>query len=152
MDNPRDKMLRSMCQFLALSDNDKLAFLPAINPNVRYVVNDAGDRTDNPCFYYGNAIYEFIDRSGTGGSDEFSNLIREIGSLLAVMIEQQASYGFIWYLDKKAYGIAGDADRLWRILRRLAIQALTEKQWPQGLPEVPFSETGRTGMWNPASK
>ena len=138
-------MIRSMCQFLALNNDDKLMFLPKIDSNISYVINDAGDCTDNPCFYYSNAIYEMICRSISGKTD-FGKLIQDIGSLLSVMIEQRAQYPFIWYLDKTTYRVSGDADRLWRILQRLSIQALHKKNWPQEFPAIPFSETGRTGI------
>jgi hypothetical protein len=148
MNNTSEKMLRSMCQFLALSDKDKLEFLPASNPEVKYQVNEMGDQTDNPLYYYCNAFFEFIDRYHEKSGD-FSELIRDIGTLLAIMIEQRSSYGFIWHIDKiEIGGIWGPADRVWNILRRLAIQALSERKWPQGFPEVPFCETGRTGKWH----
>ena len=146
MEKPADQMLRAMCQFLALGNSEKLEFLPAINPSVTYVVNACGDKTDNPLFYYCNAAYELMDRYRGGGFDEFSDLIGDIYVIVSIMIEQKKEYPYIWYMDKRACLVSGPADRIWNVLRRLAIQALSARGWPQGFPEIPFAATGYSGV------
>ena len=78
MEKAADEMLRAMCQFLALSKPEKLEFLPGIDPSVTYVVNACWDKTNNPLFYYCNAVYELTDRYRGGRLDEFADLVGDI--------------------------------------------------------------------------
>jgi hypothetical protein len=146
VEKPADQMLRSMLQFLTLKNEEKLAFLPPTNDSDYYIINACADRTRNPLFYYCNAAYELMDRYWGGDLNEFSQLICEIDSLLAFIIETKESYSYIWYLDKVAYSISGPADLIWSVLRRLALAALAARSWPAGPPEIPFSETGYSGV------
>ena len=40
----------------------------------------------------------------------FAELIAEINSIVAIIIEQQKQYPFIWYIDKAAYPVCGPAE------------------------------------------
>jgi hypothetical protein len=146
MEKAADEMLRAMCQFLALSKPEKLEFLPGTDPSVTYVVNACWDKTNNPLFYYCNAVYELTDRYRGGRLDEFADLIGDICAILSIMIEQKKEYPYIWYMDESALVTLVPANRLWDVLRRLAIQALGVRGWPQGFPEIPFAETGYSGV------
>ncbi len=148
-------MLQAMCQFLALSQEEKLAFLPPIRKDVAYMFNECGDRTNNPLYFYCNAIFELTDRYRGPSAGGFAELIADINCIVAIMIEQQKQYSFIWYLDKTAYPICGPADRVWSVLRRLAEQALAIRQWPKGPPSIPFKETtwaGTLGRTEPENR
>jgi hypothetical protein len=95
MEKPADEMLRAMCQFLALSKPEKLEFLPGFDPSVTYVVNACWDTTNNPLFYYCNAVYELTDRYRGGRLDEFADLIGDICVIVTIMIEQKKDYPYI---------------------------------------------------------
>jgi hypothetical protein len=144
-----DGMLQAMCQFLALSEDEKLAFLPPIRNDVAYQINDCGDRTSNPLYSYCNAIFELTDRFHGPREGGFAELIADINSLVAIIIEQQKQYPFIWYIDKTAHPVCGPADRVWNVLRRLAEHALAIRQWPKGPPAIPFAETTWAGTRGP---
>jgi hypothetical protein len=146
MELPADQMLRSMLQFLALCDEEKLMFLPAINPLTSFMHNECGDRTNNPLFYYCSAAFELMDRYHGGRHDELCGLVADIKEMLSIMLWLQPQLPHIWYLDKKAYSVSGEGDRLWNVLRILAIQALSARAWPRVLPEIPFGETGWSGV------
>ncbi len=153
METPKDQMLRSMLQFLALSDDDKLIFLPAIDPLTTYMHNDAGDRTDNPLFYYCNAVFELMDRYRGGHFDELSRLVADIKEMLSIMLWLKPQLPYMWYLDKKTYGgELAEGNRLWNVLELLAIQALSARGWPKVHPEIPFLETGWSGVREPAAR
>jgi hypothetical protein len=145
VDSATQEMLESMLRFFALTNGRKLSFLPAAEPLVGYVLNECGDRTENALLYYCNAAFELTDRVVDASSEEFQALVLDIHAVLAVMIEQESAYPYIWYLDKSACPVSGPADRLWNILGRLALEALAAKGWSPGFPGVPFLETGRTG-------
>jgi hypothetical protein len=49
-------------------------------------------------------------------------------------------------MDESALVTSIPANRLWDVLRRLAIQALGVRGWPQGFPEIPFAKTGYSGV------
>ncbi len=141
-------MLRSMCQFFALTSDEKLAFLPPIG-ETHYMYNECGDRTFNPLFYYCNAAFELMDRACGGGSGlqaGFDGIVADIRAMLSMMV-LKAYPSHIWHLDKtQCYVMTGEEDRYWSILQRLAIQALSEKSWSRTFPEIPFDETGWSGV------
>jgi hypothetical protein len=150
MEKPADQMLRSMCQFLASSDEEKLAFLPRMERGLTYMYNECGDGTDNPLIAYCSAVYELMDRYHDRDSAEFSGLIRDIAALVSVMFELgRQGFSYLWYLDKTTCPVSGEVDRLWSVLRRLAIQALAARGWPRARPEIPFDETGWSGVRQP---
>jgi hypothetical protein len=149
MEKPIDQMLRTMLRFLALADEEKLTFLPPTSDSEFYIVNEAGDRTRNPLFYYCNAVFELMSRYSVGHSEEFANVAADITALLDNIIATKEINGPMWYLEKKradSWGTAFSADRLWNILRRLALVALAARGWEAGPPEIPFSETGYSGV------
>jgi len=135
--------LRTVCQFLALSDEGKLKFLPPVREGVKYMFNESGDQTENPLFFYANAIYELTDRYR--GSAEVADVVAEINCVIDLMIGYK-DIAFIWYLDKRAMPVWGNADRLWRVLQRLAISVLEKMNWPQAFPEVPFARMTWSGI------
>ena len=134
-----DRMLQSMCQFLALSEEEKLAFLPPISNELTYPVNACGDSTNNPLYFYCNEIFELTDRYQGPREGGFAALIADISSLVSIMIEQRNQYPHIWHIAK-SYPLRGPADRVWNVLRRLAEQALEIRHWPKGHPEIPFAQ------------
>jgi hypothetical protein len=140
-----DRMLQAMCQFLALSEDEKLAFLPPIRKDVTYKINECGDRTNNPLYSYCNAIFELTDRYHGPSEGGFAELIADINSIVAIMIEQRKKYPYVWYIDETKPRVSGPADRVWSVLRRLAEQALAIRQWPKGLPTIPFAVTTWAG-------
>lgn len=150
MDSGTRNMLRSMLRFLALPTAEKLEFLPAVEPPVTYLMNECGDRTEDPLLYYVNAVFELTERSVPASSQQFQSLVLDINSLLAVMIEQTEAYPYIWHLDKARCPVTGPADRLWNILERLAREALAMNGWVTGRPEIPFSQTDWDGTMNEA--
>lgn len=146
MERATEDMVRAMLCFFALTDREKLRFLPPVDQGATYLLNECGDRTENPLLYYCNAAFELTDRNLGATSEELQVVVLDINSLLAVMIEQSAAYPYVWYLDKRAFPVTGPADRLWNVLRRLAAEALTIQGWVAGPPEIPFAETGWRGV------
>jgi hypothetical protein len=146
MEKPADQMLRSTCQFLASSNEEKLAFLPAIDNQISYMYNECGDRTHNPLVYYCSAAYELMSRHRGLDQDEFSGLMVDISAMLSVMFDLgRTGYPWIWELDKRGR-LVGEVDRCWTVLQRLAVLALTARGWPRTRPEIPFRETGWSGF------
>jgi hypothetical protein len=79
-------MLRSICQFLASSNQEKLAFLPESNKSITCMYNACGDRTHRPLVYYCSAACDLMGRYHGGREDEFSGLMLDMSATLSVML------------------------------------------------------------------
>jgi hypothetical protein len=145
MEKPADRMLRSMCQFLASGSKEKLVFLPDEHSSLSYMYNECGHETRNPLYYYCSAACELMSRYQGGRQDEFSDLILDINAMLSIMFDHWRQDSFLWELDKENCIVAGAADRFWTVLQRLATLALSARGWPKTYPEIPFIETGWSG-------
>ena len=142
MSGPDDEMIYSILRFFSLSNIEKLKILPPIDPSVLYMFNEAGDRTNFPMEFYSSAAYEAIDwyYKRTGLDAKFKDILRDIRFLLDILFLISRGYKATWLIDKNRFPITSSYDRVWNLLQRLSLEALTANQWTPGPPQVPFSE------------
>jgi hypothetical protein len=142
--------LRSMLQFLAISSAEQLAYLPPFWPWIDYLIDDTGDRTDNPLYYFTYRTWEFLERHDFG-EDEFGRAVRDVWTVLTIMFDP--GYEYIWIPGGPTEkSVSGPADGLWNVIRRLAGQALLLRGWETKRPELPFEQIIYVSKLGPSTR
>jgi hypothetical protein len=143
-----DEKLLKVLQFLALDSGGKLACLPKFPIGEELEIFRTNYRSDNPLFCIGYECFDCIERNKLG-PDEASQILADMEALLDEMIGHEKGW-WIWSVEEP--GLARSTHFFWRILRRLAIEVLNQRNLPDDVPTIELTNFITVGRWVPTRK
>ena len=136
----------SALRYLALSNREKMKYLPIRNPEVRYEPPDEGDDVEgDPEVAFRAAFRLLIEAHIDLPQDELHSIRRELLCVMTLMLNA-VNHGAddIWWLNKEQSGFRSELDASWLVVQRLALLALKSAGVEAAPPQLPFEDLIRS--------
>jgi hypothetical protein len=142
-----NETLTSVLQFLAMNENEKIAYLPRVDPQVTYYHKELDEDVLFPSRVVANSCYQILDREFQDYSEEMKPILNDLKILLYVALDSDARGPYMWVIEKGSFGISGPYDGLWDILRRIASLALKQLAIPSKTGILDYSHLAGSCGW-----
>lgn len=129
-----------MLRFLALSQSEKMRYLPADCDGVCYVTPDGDAEIAFAAEAALRAAFKAVDSAAWDAPEEIKPLLLEIHCVMVMMFDLADRVDYVWLLDKEKHPISGPYDDAWLVLKRLATQALQHAGRGVSSPTVMFAD------------
>lgn len=153
----RKIVAHSIMLFFAMEKVEQEQYLPAIDPEVKYVWDgDTGDKTKYPAYYFSFRAMDYLSVFPPRSSPTVWDMIYEMRELLNLMAtmspdppfdlpyREQGSWSdrffILWLFGPPYTGVGGSGDILWGVLRRYARLILADPRWVFDYPLLSFEE------------
>lgn len=129
-----------MLRFLALSQSEKMRYLPADADGLHYVPADCGAEIAFAAEAAVRAAFKAVDSAVPDASEVIKPLLLEIRCVMEMMLDLAERIDYVWLLDKEKHPISGPYDDAWLVLKRLASLALQQASRDVSSPTVTFTD------------
>lgn len=129
-----------MLRFLALSQSEKMRYLPADADGLCYVTADGEAEIAFAAEAAVRAAFKAVDSAAVDGPAAIKPLLLEIRCVMEMMLDLAERVDYVWLLDKEKHPISGPYDDAWLVLKRLATQALQQAGRDASSPTVMFAD------------
>jgi hypothetical protein len=136
----------SALRYLALSNREKMKYLPIRNPEIRYEPPDEGDDIEGDSeVAFRAALRLLIEAHVDHQQHELHSIRRDLLSVMTLML-MAANHGAadIWWLNKEQYGISSELDDSWLVVQRLALLTLKSAGVEAAPPQLSFEDLIRS--------
>jgi len=129
-----------MLRFLALSQREKMRYLPADTDGSCYVAPDGEAEIAFAAEAAVRAAYRAVDSAAVDAPETIKPLLLEIRCVMEMMLDLAERIDYFWLLDKEKHPISGPYDDTWLVLKRLASHALQQAGLDVSSPTVIFAD------------
>ena len=139
-------------RFLALSQVEKLRYLPSFGENYCYVTADREAEIEFAAEAAARIAFKAVDVASVDASEAIRPLLLEIRCVIEMMLDLAEQVDYVWLLDKETHPVSGPYDDAWLVLQRLAGIALREANHGLLPPTVAFTDLLSSAGYKTASR
>lgn len=141
--NPDQLALQNLAQFFAMPFEQRKNYLANADSNAVYILDQSGSQESNPLKYLTVSFQGLIHEKLNAWQLEEPTLLSELNALLSMFIYSPQSQDYVWIftVDPKTYGVAGE---LWPIVERLSRLLCNDRGWALEPPRQSIRELAHT--------